>query len=303
MGPVWVDMFYHVARRRQDAAQRRSSCRAGPAPASRCTTSCRRRPPAPRSRASSSTSRRAPEVRAEASSSSSTGIPASTRSTCRPKMDGRAGTSSSSTSRPHARELRTAVPAVRVLHRHPRGVQRVVMEVPCRRLAILGASRERGSTHARPIRSGRPDIRPCNDARGRARTTRPRGAARERAPGPASALAAPALAIVTVFFVAPLPRCPPSSPSGARDGGPTPSTSPRRSALLDRPPVLRGDRRRLDDRHRAVAVAIAGYLTLGEHPHAGDPALALPLAAVHPVHRHRPGDAHVPREERDAEPR
>ena len=36
------------------------------------------------------------------------------------------------------------------------------------------------------------------------------------------------------------------------------------------------------------SIAIAGYLTLGEHPRAvAMPALALPLAAVHPVHRDR----------------
>ena len=51
------------------------------------------------------------------------------------------------------------------------------------------------------------------------------------------------------------------------------------------------------DRHRRLPDAGR------ESARGGDPALALSLAAVHSVHRHRPGHAHLPRQERHAEPR
>ena len=72
--------------------------------------------------------------------------------------------------------------------------------------------------------------------------------------------------------------------------------------LLARHPVHRGDRRAVDlaDRHlldRDRRLSGAGRASArGRRA-----ALAVSLAAVHPVHRRRPGDAHLPRQERHDE--
>ena len=121
----------------------------------------------------------------------------------------------------------------------------------------------------------------------------------------AYALVAPALAVIALFFVLPLvlsvvlalSRQGRRLHARALRRRPGSSTAPtscsrRRSSLLST--VLIGARR---DRDRRLPDARR------EPARGRDPALAVSLAAVHPVHRHRPADAHVPRQERDAEPR
>ena len=168
------------------------------------------------------------------------------------------------------REERPAVPAVGLLHRHRRRVRARRAEVAVR----SGTGSASSSVSAAGVHR-----RAAAARRGRWRATR-----WSRPRSPSSSL----------FFVMPLGISSAVLAFRAKDGSFTlralrevasSSTAPtslhdRRSSLLSS--VLIGARR---DRHRRLPDARR------EPARRGDPALALSLAAVHPVHRHRPGDA------------
>ena len=179
------------------------------------------------------------------------------------------------------REVRPAVPAVGVLHRHRRRVRARRAEVatsqarPARERAVRPAS-------ARPMRRG------CSDREAawhRARASAALARVRARRAG------ARGHRRCSSSFRSVLVRGPRLPREGRRlharalrEGvralhAPTCSS---RSAIVLLSTVLIGARR---DRHRRLPDARR------ESARRRDPALALPLAAVHPVHRHRPGDA------------
>ena len=202
-------------------------------------------------------------------------------------------------------EVRPSVPAVRVLHGHRRRVRARRAEVSrCKR-----ARRPRpaaGMTRRGPFGCRRPSrrlARPLDGARSEATARR----AADAPPGAGFALVAPVrCAVVVLFFVLPLGRCPRSARSGRRR-----RLHARAFRQGARPLHARissftvGDRRCCRRSLIAlVAIAIAGYLTLGENPRA--------VAVLRWLYRWplfipfvvaRAGDAHVPRQERHAEPR
>ena len=191
-------------------------------------------------------------------------------------------------------EVRPAVPAVAVLQGHHRGLRARRDEVATVR-ARGRPQRDRRRSH--PGTSARPD--PSTTRTWRRRATAAESLARRR-----PALIAPALVVVAVLRRA-ARRCRSVVAFRGKDGGFTLEHFAKAFdfystdllftlAIVVLSTVLIG----------IVAIAIAGYLTLGEHPRAvADAALAVPLAAVHPVRRRRAGDAHVPRQERHAQPR
>ena len=246
----------------------------------------RRRPRTPRWRRSSSTSPRAPKCRPTASSSSSTGIPGIDPQYVQSKMD--AGGVEQALHRHLAGrsvEERAPVPAVGVLHRHRRRLR-------ARRAEVAVTSQRDGN-------DGCADVSRRVGAATRARAPRRRR----------WAALAPRRCRRCVVVGAVLRR--PARAVGRRRVSREP-TARFTLAHFDKSFDLyttdliftRRDRRAVDGADRARRDRDRRLPDARREPARGrGAALALPLAAVHSVRRRRAGDAHVPRQERHAEPR